>query len=195
MNRAVILHGKPTEERYNWALEGLELMPHDANWLPWLDEQLTTQGIQVERPALPRPFSPDYEAWKDTFEYAGGTNRNTALVGHSAGAEFILRYLSEEHDATAEQIILVAPYHDWDGKYGDFSEYKLDASIAERVGRIAAVYSDDDDQPILSNVVRLREDLPTAHFTKLYRYGHFRIGHNLLSPEVPELLEIVTRSN
>jgi predicted alpha/beta hydrolase family esterase len=191
MNRAVILHGKPTQERYNRALEGLELMPHDANWLPWLAEQLDDQDITTSLPPLPKPFAPDYKAWKEVFESVGGTDMLTTLVGHSAGAEFILRYLSEDPESYAKQLVLVAPYHDFERKHGGFSEYVLNPSIAERVARILIVYSTDDDQPILNNVERLKTLLPSADIRKLYRFGHFRIGHNMFREELPELLNVI----
>lgn len=195
MVNAVILHGKPSEERYNWALEGLELMPHEANWLPWLAGQLTDRGVSTVVPALPNPYSPDYQAWKDTFEKeSGDITSQTALIGHSAGAEFILRYLSEDPTISVEQAVLVAPYHDFrreDGtrKHGEFSEYDIDPALCERVGRLAIVYSTDDDTAILRNVLRLQKVLPDADAVQYEGFGHFRIGHNMQKSELPEVFE------
>jgi len=124
MNNVVIVHGKPTEERYkNPRLP----KPHAANWLPWRGSQLEDTGISSSIPAMPRPFYPEYEAWKAVFE-AQDISDDSSFVGHSAGAEFLLRWLSENKRANAENLALIAPYRDEAGKYGDFSQYELDSN-------------------------------------------------------------------
>lgn len=92
MKNAIILHGKPTRDRYE---NSNEPKPHEANWLPWLKAQLEAQKINVSIPALPLPYFPVYEDWKNVFEREEVTG-HTKLIGHSAGAEFILRWLSEK---------------------------------------------------------------------------------------------------
>jgi hypothetical protein len=87
-----------------------------------------------------------------------------------------------------EQIALVAPYHDFAGKYGEFSQYELDGDIIERVGRITIINSLDDDAPIQASVERIATALPDAHVIELDGYGHFRIGHNMQDEEFPVLL-------
>src|SRR5581483_3894140 len=99
MKNLVVVHGKPTRERYE---DPKEPKPHMANWLPWLGIQVQAEGIAVAIPALPKPYFPDYEAWKNVFE-ENTVGSDTALVGHSAGAEFILRWMSENQDVTVEQ--------------------------------------------------------------------------------------------
>ena len=58
MNKAIILHGKPKRERY---FDESQPKPHEANWLPWLGEKLAEQGIEVNIPAFPEPYAPDYQ--------------------------------------------------------------------------------------------------------------------------------------
>ncbi len=189
MKNAILLHGKPTRERYE---DPSEPKPHEANWFPWLGRQLAARNVDVTIPALPQPYFPIYQAWKEVFE-ANHVDQHTCLVGHSAGAEFILRWLSENKSISVEKTILVAPYRDFDGKYGDFSQYKPDNNIAERAGCIAILNSLDDDIAIHRNVERIATTIPQAQIIELDGYGHFRIGHNMKNEELPILLDILER--
>lgn len=131
MRSAVIVHGKPTRERYE---NPAEPKPHVANWLPWLGEQLEDAGIQVSIPAMPLPYFPVYEDWKRVFEVIPRTS-DGLLIGHSAGAEFLLRWLSENRDEQAGKLVLVAPYKDEANKYNGFSLYDLDRGIASELAK------------------------------------------------------------
>ena len=189
MKNAVILHGKPTRERYE---NPEEPKPHEANWLPWLGRQLSSRGIATSIPALPKPYFPVYEEWGEIFE-ENRINEETALIGHSAGAEFILRWLSENNKTSAERVVLVAPYRDYAGKYGEFSQYDLDLNIVKRVGRLTIFNSLDDDALIKTRAHELSATLPEAKVIELDGHGHFRIGHNMQNEEFPQLLEELTK--
>jgi predicted alpha/beta hydrolase family esterase len=185
MKNAVILHGKPTKERY---LDPEVPKPHEANWFPWIGAKLVESGVQTSIPPMPRPYFPEYEAWKKVFE-AENVDDNTGLIGHSAGAEFILRWLSANEDKEVERVVVVAPYCDYAGKYDDFSNYQLDKHIVERVGGLTIINSLDDDEPIQRRTNELVDVFPTAKLIELDGYGHFRIGYNMTGPEFPELLD------
>ncbi len=184
VKNAVILHGKPSKERY---LNPDIPKPHEANWFPWIGAKLSAVGVQVSIPALPQPYSPDYESWKKVFD-TEIVNADTALVGHSAGAELIVRWLSSNEEAVASRVVLVAPYRDYAGKYGEFSNYELDRSLIERVGGLTIINSLDDDAQIQRRTQDLVDAFPAAKLVELDGYGHFRIGHNMTGPEFPILL-------
>jgi predicted alpha/beta hydrolase family esterase len=190
MKKAIILHGKPKKERY----ENSELpKPHEANWLPWIQSKLGERGVTVAIPALPKPYYPVYEEWKREFE-SYEVDSETALIGFSAGADFVLRWLSENKDITPEVTALVAPWQDNAGKYGDFSRYALDANLGKRIGKIAIFNSLDDSAPIQANVRRLKKAIPEAKLIQLKGYGHFMLGNNMTTQEFPELLEELSES-
>lgn len=188
MRNAVLVHGKPTKERY---LDPMQPKPHQANWFPWIGDKLTQAGISVAIPPFPQPYFPVYEAWREVFEKEQ-VNDDTGLVGHSAGAEFILRWLSANRQASVEQVVLVAPYRDYEAKYGDFSAYTLDENLAARVGKLTVINSVDDDEHIQRRTQEIVQTLPEAKLVELDGYGHFRIGHNMTSPEFPLLLNELT---
>lgn len=184
MFKVKIAHGKPTKERY----ENPDLpKPHEANWFPWIKEQLEIQGIETSIPAMPRPYYPVFTDWKATFG-VDDIDRGTRLVGFSTGAEFLLRLLFEEDHLEADRLVLVAPWRDREGKYGDFSKYTLDPRIEERVGQISVITSRDDSTHILDNARALTNVLPLAKSIELDGHGHFLMGNNMTCPEFPELL-------
>lgn len=188
MTNAIIVHGKPTQERYE---NPDEPKPHEANWLPWLGEKLAESGIEVSIPIMPKPYYPVYEDWQNTFE-KHHIDSQTALVGHSAGAEFLLRWLAENGGQTAEQLVLVAPYRDFDMKYGDFSNYRLDRKVIERVGSVTIFNSTDDDLTINRRTDELLGVVEGAELIEFKDHGHFRIGHNMDTREFPKLLEVLS---
>ena len=184
MRNAIILHGKPAQEVY----ENPDLpKPHEANWLPWLGEKLKARGVVVAIPALPEPYFPIYEAWKAKFE-THNVDRSTALVGHSAGAEFILRWLSEHGEVEVERVVLVAPYRDYAGKYGEFSQYQLDPDLSKRVGRLTVFNSLDDTEPIKRRAREIAETIPGLHYVELDGFGHFKLNDKMQTNKFPELL-------
>jgi len=184
MRNAVIVHGKPSRERYE---NPNEPKPHVANWFPWIGKQLSDRGVEAVVPPMPKPYFPVYGDWRQAFEQYPVT-AETALVGHSAGAEFILRWLSGHPDATVDRVVLVAPYKDYAHKYGEFSDYELDAELIQRAGKISILYSTDDDEPIVRRANELNETLSGARLIELSGYGHFRIGHNMQDEQLPPLL-------
>lgn len=185
MKSVLLLPGKPTRERY----ENPELpKPHEANWFPRIRDALAMRAIVTGVAVFPRPYDPIYEDWKEVVEMYG-TDTDMSVVGHSAGAEFALRWLSENKTIRLRQLILVAPWTDASRKYGDFSDYDLDLTLPNRIGRISIFHSTDDSDAIKSNVAYLKDALPAAHYKEFTKHGHFMIGNNMESAEFPELLE------
>jgi predicted alpha/beta hydrolase family esterase len=186
MNSLILVPGKPTRERYE---NPKEPKPHKANWFPWIANEAGKVGICASIAVMPRPYYPVYDAWKSVLESLGPIDENTGFVGHSAGAELQARWLSENKDVRVGRVVWVAPYRDKTGKYGDFSRYVLDAKLTERVGRLTIFNSTDDDPQIQEYAHELVGALPAARLVEFEGYGHFRIGHNMSSPEFPELLQ------
>lgn len=180
---AMILHGKPPRERY----ENPDLpKPHEANWLPWLASELSKRGLNTIIPQFPRPYEPDYEAYRAVFERYDV--EQGIVVAHSAGAEFILHWLSENHDVSLRQLLLLAPWTDDKRKYGEFANYTLDTSLPNRIGRVTIINSLDDSQAIQDNVAKLGDALKPAKLIEFEAHGHFMLGNNMASTTFPELL-------
>src|SRR5689334_6760566 len=104
MKNAIILHGKPSKERY------YELsFPASSNyyWIPWLQKQLIIKDIVTATPEVPNNWIADYYVWLKEFERYD-VHSETILVGHSCGGGFLLRWLSEHPQIAPTKVVLAA---------------------------------------------------------------------------------------
>ncbi len=100
----------------------------NANWFPWLKEELEKKGYSVFVPAFPDTNNPNREKWLEHMEqYKEHIDEDTIFVGHSLGAPFLLNIL-ETLDKPIKASFLVAGFV---GSLGpDFDPYV--GSIANR---------------------------------------------------------------
>ncbi len=184
MKQAIILHGRPGREEY---YDPKVPSASNSHWLPWLQKQLLIRDITGVTPEIPNSYEPNYADWMREIERFDLTP-STAVVGHSCGAGFWLRYLSEHSKLKLDSVYLVAPSLglDWDDK--SFFAFKLDEKITNRVRRLVILYSDDDRQGILDAVDQIFDALPTAIVRHVAKQGHFTY-ESMGKHEFPELLE------
>ncbi|MBP6912639.1 MAG: alpha/beta hydrolase [Candidatus Pacebacteria bacterium] len=209
MKNAIILHGMPDKEHY---LNG-GILQQDSHWLPWLKQNLESNGIETSVPEIPHPYAPNYKAWCEVFEQFK-INDETILIGHSAGGGFIIRYLAE-NNISVDRVILVAPWLDPD-KYlktmgcEDFFDFEFNGDIANKilnqVKSIDVLYSTDDDENILKTVEMLKQNFSEnsnennvinnakINYHEFTDRGHFttELGYN--NDTLPEALEICLKS-
>lgn len=95
MKNAIILHGTGCNP--------------DSFWQPSIKKFLEKLGYDVWVPALPDSDTPDLKKWLPVVMKDGKFTEETVLIGHSAGAPFILSIL-ENIDVTIHKAILVASY-------------------------------------------------------------------------------------
>jgi predicted alpha/beta hydrolase family esterase len=88
MKNAIIVHG--IDETKNELLEQPN-SPSNSHWLPWLQWQLIKNGILCQTPEMPNPYIADmnYDDWAEVFT-RNNIDKNTILIGHSAGAGIFL---------------------------------------------------------------------------------------------------------
>ena len=78
-------------------------------WFPYLKNKLQNDGYKVWLPQLPNTDSPDIKEWLPFALNQSSYDKNTVLIGHSAGCPLILSIL-ENIDVTIHQAILVAGF-------------------------------------------------------------------------------------
>ena len=187
MNRAILIHGKPSKEEYYNSL-----MPDsqsNSHWFPWLQQKLCQHDILAQTPEMPIPYDPNYELWKNEFEKLT-PDENTLLVGHSCGAGFIVRWLSENPDKIVNKVILIAPWLDVEGNYPAMFEFTLRSDINKQVkGGIKIFYSTDDQESTQLTVSKLRQPTNELKYHEFTNYRHFTFG-SMKTREFPELLKI-----
>jgi predicted alpha/beta hydrolase family esterase len=187
MKNAVLVHGAPDREEY---FDPKSPSLSNAHWFPWLQKQLVINGFNTQTPEMPDSYKPDYEVWCKEFErYNIGPQ--TLLVGHSTGAGFLLRWLSENKDVKVGRLILVAPFLGFGTKVlNNFFNFALDENLAGRTTE-TIIYNSDDDKSYIrrsANVLRHRLAGANAKYIEFHSYGHFTYN-DMQTEEFPELLE------
>lgn len=168
--RVVIVHrwsGSPTED-----------------WYPWLKAQLEKAGCEVIVPEMPDPDEPIIDDWVDALAVAvGGVDRNTYFVGHSVGAQTVMRYLEDVSDeVVAGGMVTVAG---WISMNEDVLEEDGSLDIARpwlhtpidfgkvrrSVGKIVSIFSSNDPYVPVSNAEMFKNQLG-AETVILPNLGH-----------------------
>jgi len=184
MKNAIILHGKPTKQLFYDTT-----FPSTSNyyWLPWLQKQLVSRDIPTHTPEVPNNWRADYLVWLKEFERYDITPE-TILVGHSCGAGFLLRWLSEHPEVKVDRVVLAAPWLNPknEEETEDFFKFTLDPNLVQRTNGLRVLYADDDFQNILDTVDVLQEKVNGISYRLLKGYGHFYDDRRM---EFPEILE------
>jgi len=104
MKNAIILHGTNCNP--------------NSYWIPSIQKFLEELGYEVWVPALPDADKPDLKKWLPFVLKKGKFNKDTILIGHSAGSPLILSIL-ENINVTIHKAILVAGYSQMKSKDGN----------------------------------------------------------------------------
>lgn len=186
----VIVHGCPGSSE----ARNPERRTYDKHWMPWLKEQLTTRDIDVSTPLMPRPWAPDYRAFKGEFSKYHVSDRTT-LIGHSCGCAFLVRWLGETKHRVSK-LILVAPWkiHVGDNKAKiDFYDYEIDPTIKDRVPKIIMFTSDNEQRDGKKSLDIFYQALG-GKVIELKNHGHYVLS-DMGTDRFPELLnEIIEES-
>lgn len=184
MKTAIILHGMPSKEEY---FDPKIPAQSNRHWLPWIQRQLILRGILAQTPEMPDPYVPDYEKWRTLFERFV-IDENTMLIGHSCGAGFLVRWLSE-NEAKVGKVVLVAPWLNLDREYDiDFFDFEIDESLSERTDGVTIFVSSDDYQTILDSAEKIQSVIKSTAVRKFTDRGHFTID-DMKTEEFQELLD------
>lgn len=185
MSNAIILHGLPSKNDYY-----SDEYPSASNshWLPWLQKHLMIHDIKADTPEIPNVYELSYETFVKEVERFDIDSR-TLLVGHSMGAGFWVRYLSEHPELTVDKVVLVAPWLNLDHEEDtDFFDFQIDQTITDRVSEFVIFSSDNDEESVQQSVLLLKKMLPAAVVRTFHDYGHFTLG-SMKTDAFPELLE------
>jgi predicted alpha/beta hydrolase family esterase len=169
MKTAIIVHGMPSQEEY---FDIDFPSPSNSHWLPWLQKQLLCNNVITQTPELPKPYNPVYEDWLHVFEQMK-IDEETILIGHSCGAGFLVRWLSE-NIVKVGKVVLVAPWLDPTCSLTTgFFTFSLGKDIVSKTNSISLFVSEDDDKEILDSVEKLEKEVSGLMIQKFSKYGHF----------------------
>lgn len=166
--------------------------PSNAHWLPWIQKELLMRDYIAQTPEFLEPYLPQYEKWVQVFEQFE-LEEDTLLVGHSCGAGFLLRYLSE-NNIQIGQLVLVAPWIDPTNMLKtDFFDFEINPSILDRAESVTIFSSLDDMDMIIKSVEAIKENLPEVNIIEFEDKGHFCLS-DMNTREFPELLDTILKN-
>ena len=184
MRNAILIHGMPSQEEY---FDPASPSPSCNHWFSWLQRQLILNRILTQTPEMPTPYSPRYADWDAVFRQFQ-LSQDTLLVGHSLGAGFLLRWLSE-NSVEVGRVALVAPWLDPNNRLSSgFLDFAIDPELASQTKRTVVFISDDDDQEELVSVDTLKSKVQHISVKEFQGKGHFILEH-MGTEEFPELLD------
>jgi len=189
MKKTIIFHGTCGKKEYfNDEYPSLS----NSHWFPWLQKQLLIKGIFAQTPEMPDAYIPDYKKWKKELERFD-IDKDTILIGHSCGAGFLLRWLSE-NNVNPSRLILVTPWLDPEReKTTDFFNFSIDENLSKRT-KIDLFISEDDDKDILSSTEMIQKSVSGINIHKFKDKGHFTYT-DMRAHEFPEILEVILSKN
>jgi uncharacterized protein len=92
-------------------LHGTGGNPED-NWFPWLKDILEDRGHEVCIPEFPTPENQSLKNWSNTLkdQVHFTLDKDTILIGHDLGANFILHILDIDMNEPVRKAILVSGF-------------------------------------------------------------------------------------
>lgn len=171
--------------KYAYIIHGWEGRPEERLHV-WMRGMLETHGYIVSVPNMPDPSYPRIDAWLKTLNELIQPSDELLLVGHSVGAQAILRYVAQmSFEPTHLNLVLIAPWLMLDEQTilqegadvvemgRPWVEIPIDfEAVKRRAKRIIAVFSDDDPFVDVSQEIMFK-DVVSAQTLMLHGMGHF----------------------
>ncbi len=189
--QVVVINGGDTFKTYEEYLDFLGNFKIDieryktskTDWKPWLREGLG-ENYEVILPVMPNKMNAMFEEWKLWFEKLFPfLNDGVILVGHSLGASFLAKYLSENtFPKKIKGVFLVSGVFDIDSEGYSLASFALPKKLNFQTDNIYLYHSKDDPVVPLSNLEHFVTALPKAHSQIFKDRQHFN------QEEFPELV-------
>lgn len=167
----------------------------EHHWYLWLEQQLTSMQVKVERVFLADASHPDIEVWQTCLQaQLKGLNEHSIVVAHGLSCLALAQFLSQklqQHTLKAAIFIAslcepIAKHPEWDAfiQQSQFENTRLRSQIQRRV----VVFSSNDlvvPAPLsfkFSNLIH-------AQMVEVAQAGHFRAEDGYA--EFPQLLQML----
>jgi predicted alpha/beta hydrolase family esterase len=157
-------------------------------WLPWLERELTTLGLEVINRTFPDNVKARAGFWLPFLEELGA-GESTILIGHSSGAVAAMRY-AETHKLAGSVLVSVCHTDLGDSDEAASGYYAAPwqwQRIRENQPWIA-IYNSTDDPCIPIDEARFVASQLKCSYFEFDDRGHFVDDH-----ELPEVVQYVRR--
>lgn len=183
MTQVIVIHGGTTFANYDDYMKSLssgtlhvDRMVYKPMWRELLQQNLDND-YQVLLPSMPNKTNARYSEWSARFTHlAEIIEDDCILIGHSLGAIFLAKYLSENKfpRRIKATVLVAAPYNDESGE--DLTDFKLDAvteHFSEQAGKVIFFFGSDDPVIPISEMEKFKRDVPNADYHVLSAPDHF----------------------
>lgn len=203
MKQIIVIHGGDTfdtQEEYLSFLKSFEidferLKSGRKDWKATLAEELGKE-FEVILPSMPNGTNAKYLEWKIWFEKLTPFLESTVVfVGHSLGAIFLAKYLSENDfpKKIAGTFLVAGPYDNKDlgESLADFILPKKLNKLTKQGGKIYLYHSKDDPIVPFVDLGKYRKSLPKAEVRIFENREHFnQVDFPELVDDIKELLDL-----
>lgn len=196
MTQILTIHGGTTfatQEAYLEYLKNAPVYPERMTFKPMWRE-LLQQNLGSEHtvlsPSMPNKTNARYEEWKLYFDKIAAILKDGCiLIGHSLGAIFLVKYLSENKvPVKIKATILVAAPHS-DESTEDLTDFKLGTVIpplfTQQAGEATLFFGSDDPVIAPIEIERYKAALPQAAVHVMSAPDHF------MRVEFPEIINVI----
>lgn len=192
MKQVFVIHGGDAFASYEEYFASLQTYEVDdprertKGWKSLLSEHLGSE-YEVIAPRMPNSANAKYAEWKLWFEkHFKFIETDVILVGHSLGASFLARYLSEEKfpGKILGTFLISGPFSvDEDRQLVEFVPPASLKLLEEQGGTVFLYHSKDDDVVNFIELGKYQAALPTATVRVHENQGHF------IGDEIPGLID------
>lgn len=163
-----------TREQYLAYLRSVPYDPTEVRPDGWKKNLSLTlgDGFEVIKPQMPCGWNAKYDEWAIWFgRVVSFLHDGVALVGHSLGANFLVKYLSEQTlPVSVAQLHLVAACF---GCAGGFSLPESFENATKQVGKICIYHSRDDAVVPFTDAEKYHVSLSGSELIAFADRGHF----------------------
>ncbi len=178
------------------------ILIHGYNGIPkiynWLQEKLTNDGYTVTVPEFPPREGVIYSTWKEIMNnYKEYFNKETIVVCHSIGNEFLIKYLNE-NDISIKIYISLAGFCEYfehegrDDLNRAVKEFLVDKEEINKFKKLVrksySIYSDNDHIVPFDVLENFANDIKS---TPILIKGIGHMGKKSGLETIPEVLEII----
>ncbi len=197
--QVVAIHGGDTFSSMEEFVENLKNKKVDIDrmrpkkgWRSGLQKELG-EDFDVLLPRMPLSDNADYEIWKMWFEkIINVVDDELILVGHSLGAMFLIKYLTENKiDKKIKSLLLASPAYCGIDKKDECCSFNMTKKTSffeknmKNIKKITFFHSKDDSVVLYENFLKFKEVVTNADFVSFSDKGHF------LDEKFPEIVNAI----
>lgn len=182
------------------------ILIHGYNGIPkiynWLENELKNKGYKVIIPEFPTREEVIYSKWKNIMDnYKQNLNKDTIVIAHSIGNEFLIKYICE-NDLEIDLYISLAGFakkfecENRDDLNRALKEFlvndKEKTKFKESINVRYSIYSDNDHIIPFEVLEQYAEDIDS---TPILIKGIGHMGNKSGLEKIPEVLEIIEKGD